>query len=146
MTVEIIKTAEGLELVSKAEYDKLAAEIERRDSIFVPIYPDADLMNKLTDVFTDTAKLKFTEDDIYVGNQELVITALINNFLKHADQHCSLSVGWLSHFKAELKAQGVDEFAKYCWSMEHTRSDRRWVGAARNAELFAENLRAGVKP
>lgn len=42
-----------------------------------------------------------------------------------------------------MAAEGVEMFAKYCWSMEHASADRRWIGAARNAELFAAKLRAG---
>ncbi|CAH3928593.1 hypothetical protein AI2680V1_4155 [Citrobacter freundii] len=71
-----------------------AAEISRRDEIFIPVYPDNNLMNKMTDVFHDTAKIHCDEDCIFVDNAELVITSIINNYIKSDDA-----------FLAEVRAQ-----------------------------------------
>ena len=76
---------------------ELAAEISRRDAIFAPVYPDENTMNRMTDVFHDTAKIHCDEDGIFVDNAELVITAIINHYIKSDDA-----------FLAEVRAQGVD--------------------------------------
>ncbi|HBN5747660.1 TPA: hypothetical protein L3G55_001679 [Citrobacter freundii] len=81
---------------------ELAAEISRRDEIFIPVYPDNNLMNKMTDVFHDTAKIHCDEDCIFVDNAELVITSIINNYIKSDDA-----------FLAEVRAQGVEMFADH---------------------------------
>ncbi|MFU1850831.1 hypothetical protein [Citrobacter portucalensis] len=95
---------------------ELAAEISRRDEIFVPVYPDENTMNRMTDVFHDTAKIHCDEDGIFVDNAELVITAIINHYIKSDDA-----------FLAEVRAQGVEMFADYIAlynsnSMHHARS------------------------
>ncbi|EAX2029204.1 hypothetical protein F2E10_08925 [Salmonella enterica] len=64
---------------------ELAEEISRRDEIFVPVYPDENTMNRMTDVFHDTAKIHCDEDSIFVDNAELVITAIINHYIKSDD-------------------------------------------------------------
>ncbi|QLO04437.1 hypothetical protein HV141_13300 [Citrobacter freundii] len=76
---------------------ELAAEISRRDEIFVPVYPDENTMNRMTDVFHDTAKIHCDEDSIFVDNAELVITAIINHYIKSDDA-----------FLAEVRAQSVE--------------------------------------
>ena len=211
MTVEIIKTAEGLELVSKADYDKLAARLEMIKALMA-VAKEANEHAKLGVSALAEERAKLAAECAYLKK---VIHPIAN---EHTDCECTDRPVWyvvnprqmmrpsasevchmfhgpfwsreraeefmsstryryrdnasvfcksLYHYPemrglydaskamktpaadaaiAEFKAQGVDEFAKYCWSMEHTRSDRCWVGAARNAELFAENLRAGVKP
>jgi|GEM_PF-6002924 len=63
------------------------AELARRDAIFIPVYPDENLMNKLTDVFHDTAKIHCDEDGVHVDNAELVITAVINHYLQSPDRN-----------------------------------------------------------
>lgn len=67
--------------------DAAQEEIARRDAIFIPVYPDENLMNKLTDVFHDTAKIHCDEDGVYVDNAELVITAVINHYLQSPDRN-----------------------------------------------------------
>lgn len=67
--------------------DEAQEEIARRDAIFIPVYPDENLMNKLTDVFHDTAKIHCDEDGVYVDNAELVITAVINHYLQSPDRN-----------------------------------------------------------
>ncbi|MBY4887754.1 hypothetical protein K5Y32_07380 [Pantoea sp. DY-15] len=67
--------------------DAVQEEIARRDAIFIPVYPDENLMNKLTDVFHDTAKIHCDEDGVFVNNAELVITAVINNYLQSPDRN-----------------------------------------------------------
>ncbi|EJL80961.1 hypothetical protein [Pantoea sp. GM01] len=67
--------------------DEAQEEISRRDAIFIPVYPDENLMNKLTDVFHDTAKIHCDEDGVYIDNAELVITAVINHYLQSPDRN-----------------------------------------------------------
>ncbi|HFQ7815249.1 TPA: hypothetical protein ACHS7Y_001756 [Citrobacter freundii] len=81
---------------------ELAAEISRRDEIFIPVYPDNNLMNKMTDVFHETAKIHCDEDGIFVDNAELVITSIINNYIKSDDA-----------FLAEVRAQARNEGINY---------------------------------
>ena len=92
---------------------ELAEEISRRDEIFVPVYPDENTMNRMTDVFHDTAKIHCDEDSIFVDNAELVITAIINHYIKSDDA-----------FLAEVRAQGVemliDSLAEVGGSIEDT--------------------------
>lgn len=83
--------------VVEATFAALAAEISRRDAIFVPVYPDENTMNRMTDVFHDTAKIYCDEDSVFVENAELVITAIINHYIKSGDA-----------FLAEVRASGVD--------------------------------------
>ncbi|HCJ6015313.1 TPA: hypothetical protein NV987_000100 [Escherichia coli] len=82
---------------------ELAAEISRRDEIFVPVYPDENTMNRMTDVFHDTAKIYCDEDSIFVDNAELVITSIINHYIKSGDA-----------FLAEVRASGADEVSTIC--------------------------------
>lgn len=81
---------------------ELAAEISRRDEIFVPVYPDENTMNRMTDVFHDTAKIHCDEDSIFVDNAELVITAIINHYIKSDDA-----------FLAEVRAQCLNAFIQH---------------------------------
>lgn len=107
---------------------ELAADISRRDEIFVPVYPDENTMNRMTDVFHDTAKIHCDEDSIFVDNAELVITALINHYIKSDDA-----------FLAEVRAQGVEMFAdslKVVGGHEHPYSAV--------ANEFASQLRKGA--
>jgi hypothetical protein len=67
--------------------DMAQKEIARRDAIFIPVYPDENLMNRLTDVFHDTAKIHCDEDSVYVKDTELVITAIINHYLQSPDRN-----------------------------------------------------------
>ena len=126
--------ADALKMITdlKAQCSCLSAEIARRDEIFIPIYPDENLMNKLTDVFHDTAKIEFEEDDVYVGNPELVITALINNFFLHGGQPHNLPVDFLN----SVRAEGVDMFAKYI-ALYNSNSKS-------HAQSFSAQLRAGA--
>ena len=107
---------------------ELAAEISRRDEIFVPVYPDENTMNRMTDVFHETAKIHCAEDSIFVDNAELVITAVINHYIKSDDA-----------FLAEVRAQGVELFAaslKVAGGHEHPYSVV--------ANEFAAQLRKGA--
>ncbi|MDM3345374.1 DUF4752 domain-containing protein [Citrobacter sp. Cf115] len=81
---------------------ELAEEISRRDEIFVPVYPDENTMNRMTDVFHDTAKIHCAEDSIFVDNAELVITTVINHYIKSDDA-----------FLAEVRAQARNEGINY---------------------------------
>ncbi|CAH3669054.1 hypothetical protein AI2668V1_2079 [Citrobacter freundii] len=78
-----------------------AAEISRRDEIFIPVYPDNNLMNKMTDVFHDTAKIHCDEDCIFVDNAELVITSIINNYIKSDD-------AFLAEVRASARNEGIN--------------------------------------
>lgn len=122
--------------------DELRAEIARRDEIFIPIYPDENLMNKLTDVFHDTAKIEFEEDDVYVGNPELVITALINNFFLHGGHPHNLPVDFLNSVRAE-GAEAVEQKLLRMCAVAH-RSDKEVIHALSvKAGEIAAQLRAG---
>lgn len=113
---------------------ELAAEISRRDEIFVPVYPDENTMNRMTDVFHDTAKIHCDEDSIFVDNAELVITAIINHYIKSGDA-----------FLAEVRAQGVEAFV-----MDFTEPAVMNNGTFYNEDLveasneFAAKLRKGA--
>lgn len=122
----------------------LAAEISRRDAIFVPVYPDENTMNRMTDVFHDTAKIYCDEDSVFVENAELVITAIINNYIKSRD-------AFLAEVRVQAKADGVQEYAD---SFRHSASKirefhgdtiraRALLHEASNADEFAAQLRKG---
>lgn len=83
----VIELAERV-LSLQQQLDAVVAEIARRDAIFIPVYPDADLMNRLTDVFHDTTKIHCDEDGVYVDNPELVIKAIINHFMQSSSSNC----------------------------------------------------------
>lgn len=80
---------------------ELAADISRRDEIFVPVYPDENTMNRMTDVFHDTAKIHCDEDSIFVDNAELVITAIINHYIKSGD-------AFLAEVRASARNEGIN--------------------------------------
>jgi len=44
------------------------------------VYPDENLMNRLTDIFHDTVNIFVDEDNLFVRNPEDVITAIINHY------------------------------------------------------------------
>ncbi|ECO5283695.1 hypothetical protein FYE58_08595 [Salmonella enterica] len=120
---------------------ELAAEISRRDEIFVPVYPDENTMNRMTDVFHDTAKIHCDEDSIFVDNSELVITAIINHYIKSDDA-----------FLAEVRAQGVERYAAQLKSEAELADETGWDGAAKfliseseKVLAFAAQLRQGAK-
>lgn len=116
---------------------ELASEISRRDEIFVPVYPDENTMNRMTDVFHDTAKIHCAEDSIFVDNAELVITAIINHYIKSGDA-----------FLAEVRAQGVDEIAELYFTLAAHEANRNiadsWRESARFARDHAAKLRKGA--
>ena len=67
-----------------ARRDALVGEIARRDEIFIPVYPDNELMNRMMDVLHDSAKIHCDEEDgIFISNPEIVITALLNHYIQH---------------------------------------------------------------
>ncbi|OIY13230.1 hypothetical protein BED43_18840 [Citrobacter freundii] len=115
-----------------------AAEISRRDEIFIPVYPDNNLMNKMTDVFHDTAKIHCDEDGIFVDNAELVITSIINNYIKSDDA-----------FLAEVRAQEskrVYESILDNPSVTDMESLVDWLEQnANDSASFAAQLRKGVQ-
>lgn len=115
-----------------------AAEISRRDEIFIPVYPDNNLMNKMTDVFHDTAKIHCDEDCIFVDNAELVITSIINNYIKSDDA-----------FLAEVRAQEskrVYESILDNTSVTDMESLVDWLEQnANDSASFAAQIRQGVQ-
>ncbi|MDE9635878.1 hypothetical protein L2W95_20505 [Citrobacter freundii] len=117
---------------------ELAAEISRRDEIFIPVYPDNNLMNKMTDVFHDTAKIHCDEDCIFVDNAELVITSIINNYIKSDDA-----------FLAEVRAQEskrVYESILDNTSVTDMESLVDWLEQnANDSASFAAQIRQGVQ-
>ncbi|EHN9304212.1 hypothetical protein KQN34_001295 [Salmonella enterica subsp. enterica serovar Muenchen] len=102
LEVQFVRSTDMAVQLANAESKcrELAEEISRRDEIFVPVYPDENTMNRMTDVFHDTAKIHCDEDSIFVDNAELVITAIINHYIKSDDA-----------FLAEVRAQGVEIYA-----------------------------------
>ncbi|ECM7879086.1 hypothetical protein KU90_12735 [Salmonella enterica subsp. enterica serovar Heidelberg] len=111
LEVQFVRSTNMAVQLANAESKRreLAAEISRRDEIFSPVYPDENTMNRMTDVFHDTAKIHCDEDSIFVDNAELVITAIINHYIKSEDA-----------FLAEVRAQGVTEYAtKRGFSFQH---------------------------
>lgn len=115
--------SEGLTLSQLAEKNALL------------VTENAALQQKLDAVLAENVALK---------ERERRLLKNIHEDLGDADFHlATLQTPVTDAILNEVRAEGLEMFAKYCWSMEHTRADRRWVSAARNAELFAENLRAG---
>ena len=119
LEAEVTDMAEQL-ANAESKCRELAAEISRRDEIFVPVYPDENTMNRMTDVFHDTAKIHCDEDSIFVDNAELVITAIINHYIKSDDA-----------FLAEVRAQGVEAFV-----MDFTEPAVMNNGTFYNEDLF----------
>lgn len=135
--------ADALKMITdlKVQCNSFSAEIARRDEIFIPIYPDENLMNKLTDVFHDTAKIAYEEDDVYVGNPELVITALINNFFLHGGQPHNIPVDFLN----SVRAGGVEMCVRLLRERSESFPGQSGLPyAALIAESLAEQLRAGA--
>lgn len=102
LEVQFVRSTDMAVQLANAESKcrELAEEISRRDEIFVPVYPDENTMNRMTDVFHDTAKIHCDEDSIFVDNAELVITAIINHYIKSDDA-----------FLAEVRASTIPDEA-----------------------------------
>ena len=45
--------------------------------------------------------------------------------------------------RREWMARGVDGFERYCVHLSDCSGDKRWIGAARNAALYANTIRSG---
>lgn len=119
--VEIIKTAEGLELVSKADYDKLAAEYAawHADPSFVA------MMEAL---------------DVFFADEEVPERAMLAAYKILKPKRTAAVDAAI----AEFKAQGVDELISLLDRMPL--NDMSQFDVTSSVVEFAANLRAGVKP
>lgn len=146
MTVEIIKTAEGLELVSKADYDKAAARLE--------------MINALMDVAKEAnehAKAGFLAMQADYDKLAAECAALngalerisgVYKLSPHIHKLCEVETPATDAAISEFWAQGVEKFAESVAELHSkTKAGSRlemqlaFTGGA--AVSFAAQLRAG---
>lgn len=140
LEVQFVRSTDMAVQLANAESKcrELAEEISRRDEIFVPVYPDENTMNRMTDVFHDTAKIHCDEDSIFVDNAELVITAIINHYIKSDDAILAevRAAEAKSIYESILDNPAVTDMESLVdWLEQHTK----------DTASFAAQLRQGAK-